>query len=264
MSTSPEPFAPSDQPELPASARPLSLTPELVALCYREEADPGLNERLTPMDDADYAALAERLEAEAHGRPLWVFAYGSLIWKPEFLSVESRRATAYGWHRAFSLKIDRWRGSRAAPGLMMALERGGRCDGVIYRLPDGDRLAQIERLLRRELSSRETVSTVRWMPVRTAQGPVDVLGFWVGTQGHDSVARLPLEEVAGILARACGHVGSCAEYLYNTVLHLEAVGIHDRNLWRLQALVAEEIRNLYQGGTSEPCRQERAPEPLTI
>ena len=101
MSTSPEPFAPSDHPELPASSRPLSLTPELVALCYRDEADPGLNERLTPMDDADYAALAERLEAEAHGRPLWVFAYGSLIWKPEFLSVESRRATAYGWHRAF-------------------------------------------------------------------------------------------------------------------------------------------------------------------
>ena len=43
------------------------------------------------------------------------------------------------------------------------------------------------------------------------------------------------------LALACGHAGSCAEYLYNTVEHLEAAGIRDRNLWRLQRLVAEEI-----------------------
>lgn len=240
-----------------ARQRQMSLTPELVALCYRDEPDPGLDARLTPMEDADYRRLALELDAQSHGAPLWVFAYGSLIWKPEFEPVESRRATAYGWHRAFSLKIDRWRGSPASPGLMMALERGGRCDGVIYRLADGDRIAQIERLLRRELSSRETISTVRWMPVRTPEGPVDVLGFWLGSTGHDAVSRLPLEEVARILARACGHVGSGAEYLYNTVLHLEAVGIHDRNLWRLQALVADEIRALYVGdGASMPVSRE--------
>ncbi|CZT34508.1 cation transport protein ChaC [Rhizobium sp. 9140] len=246
MSEIPSATSPAPNLASPRSKpRALSLTPELVALCYREEVDPGLNARFTPMEDEDYRALALDLDAQSGGAPLWVFAYGSLIWKPEFCSVESRRATAYGWHRAFSLKIDRWRGSRAAPGLMMALEHGGRCDGVIYRLADGDRIAQIERLLRRELSSRETVSTVRWMPVRTPEGPVNVLGFWLGSTGHDAVSRLPLEEVARILARACGHVGSCAEYLYNTVLHLEAVGIHDRNLWRLQALVADEIRKLY-------------------
>jgi len=51
--------------------------------------------------------------------------------------------------------------------------------------------------------------------------------------------------VASILARACGHIGSGAEYLYNTVSHLEAFGIHDRNLWRLQELVADEVRALH-------------------
>ncbi|WP_245506501.1 gamma-glutamylcyclotransferase [Rhizobium sp. PP-F2F-G48] len=274
MSETPAAAPPSLQTRSGARQRQMSLTPELVALCYRDEPDPGLDARLTPMEDEDYRALARDLDAQSGGAPLWVFAYGSLIWKPEFDPVESRRATAYGWHRAFSLKIDRWRGSRAAPGLMMALERGGRCDGVIYRLADGDRIAQIERLLRRELSSRETISTVRWMPVRTPEGPVSegpantntntntnvnvlVLGFWLGSTGHDAVARLPLEEVARILARACGHVGSGAEYLYNTVLHLEAAGIHDRNLWRLQALVAEEIRSLYaQDGASTPLTGE--------
>jgi cation transport protein ChaC len=49
------------------------------------------------------------------------------------------------------------------------------------------------------------------------------------------------ETVADVLANACGHIGSGAEYLYNTVSHLEAKGIHDSGLWQLQRLVAERI-----------------------
>jgi len=56
---------------------------------------------------------------------------------------------------------------------------------------------------------------------------------------------MPLASVARLLARACGHMGSCAEYLYLTVKHLEEKGIRDRNLWELQRLVAEEIVSLY-------------------
>jgi len=57
-----------------------------------------------------------------------------------------------------------------------------------------------------------------------------------------------------VLARACGHVGSGAEYLYNTVSHLEEFGIRDRNLWRLQQLVADEIRSIH-GSASAACSQ---------
>lgn len=173
------------------------------------------------------------------------FAYGSLIWKPAFESVEQQRASAHGWHRSFCLDLVRWRGSAEQPGLMMALERGGRCDGVIYRLPDGDKAAQIERLLRREIDDHEAVASVRWVPVRTAQGRLRALGFWVGVTGRGTSLGQPLEKVAWVLARACGHVGSGAEYLYNTVSHLETFGIHDRNLWRLQELVADEIRSIH-------------------
>jgi cation transport protein ChaC len=141
----------------------------------------------------------------------------------------------------------RWRGTAAQPGLMMALERGGRCDGVIYRLPDGDKPQQIERLLRREIDDHESVSSVRWVPVRTAQGVVRALGFWVGVTGRGTSLGQPLDRVARVLARACGHVGSGAEYLYNTVSHLEEFGIRDRNLWRLQQLVADEIRSIHGG-----------------
>ncbi|RVC56008.1 gamma-glutamylcyclotransferase, partial [Mesorhizobium sp. M4B.F.Ca.ET.088.02.2.1] len=147
--------------------RQMSLTPELVALCHREEADPGPDGSWTQLNDDDFRALAERLSGEADEGPLWVFAYGSLIWKPAFDSVEQQRASAHGWHRSFCLDMVRWRGSAAQPGLMMALERGGRCDGVIYRLPDGEKPAQIERLLRREIDDHESVASVRWVPVRT-------------------------------------------------------------------------------------------------
>lgn len=225
--------------------RQMSLTPELVALCHREEIDPGPSGEWTQLSDDDFSALGRRLAGEADEGPLWVFAYGSLIWKPAFESVEQQRASAHGWHRSFCLDLVRWRGSAEQPGLMMALERGGRCDGVIYRLPDDDKAAQIERLLRREIDDHEAVASVRWVPVRTAQGRLRALGFWVGVTGRGTSLGQPLERVAHILARACGHVGSGAEYLYNTVSHLETFGIHDRNLWRLQELVAEEIRSIH-------------------
>jgi cation transport protein ChaC len=221
--------------------RGMSLTPELVALCHRPEPDPGPDPNWTEMTDEDFRALALRLSLAVEEAPLQVFAYGSLIWKPEFESVEQQLATAYGWHRSFCLDMVRWRGSAEQPGLMMALERGGRCDGVVYRLPDGDKPAQIERLLRREISDHESVGSVRWLPVHTPQGLSRALGFWVGVKGRGTSLNQPLEMVAQVLARACGHIGSGAEYLYNTVSHLEAFGIRDRNLWRLQELVADEI-----------------------
>lgn len=67
------------------------------------------------------------------------------------------------------------------------------------------------------------------------------VAFTMNRLGGGYAGRLPPEHIADVLARACGHVGSSAEYLYNTVLHLEERGIHDRNLWRLQRLVAERI-----------------------
>jgi glutathione-specific gamma-glutamylcyclotransferase len=52
---------------------------------------------------------------------------------------------------------------------------------------------------------------------------------------------LTLEETAEVLSRACGHWGSGAEYLMNTVSHLRRLGIHDCYLWQLQELVASRI-----------------------
>ncbi|TFF18394.1 gamma-glutamylcyclotransferase [Jiella endophytica] len=228
------------------TAAAITLTPDLVALTIRPEPDLGPEPGWTALDEDELDALARQYLAESHGEPLWVFAYGSLIWKPDFDAIDHRRATAYGWHRSFCLKMTRWRGSPEQPGLMMALERGGRCDGVIYRLRDEDREAQLRRVLYREIRFRENLSMARWVPVHTAGGKLRALTFWAGPTGERIASRLPLAEVAHVLARACGHAGSCAEYLHNTVRHLEEFGIRDRNLWRLQELVAAEIRSIHQ------------------
>ncbi|MCF3934255.1 gamma-glutamylcyclotransferase [Acuticoccus sp. M5D2P5] len=223
----------------------MMLTPELVALSLREEPDLGPEPGWTLLTDDELDALARHFDAECGSDPLWIFAYGSLIWKPGFAHVAEERATAFGWHRSFCLKLRRFRGSPEQPGLMMALERGGRCDGLIYRLPDEGRLEEIRAALVREVRFHQNRDMVRWITVRTETGNRRVLTFWAGPKGERVTDKLSHEEIAYILARACGSVGSCAEYLYNTVAHLEEYGIRDRNLWALQHLVAEELKAIH-------------------
>jgi len=222
----------------------MSLTPELVSLCFRK-VEKGRRFG-TPLTEAEQDAVAHRLFDECGVEPLWVFGYGSLIWKPTFDPVEARRATAIGWHRSFCIELTNWRGTPEQPGLMMALDRGGRCSGMAFRLLDDNRLAELKRMVRREILAREDLGMVRWIKLQTEAARLRALVFWAGPKGDGISLKLPLDKVAFVLAGACGHGGSCAEYLYNTVSHLEALGIRDPNLWRLQQLVAEEIARIYK------------------
>jgi len=226
----------------------MDLTDELVALSLRDEIDPGPDPLRIPITDDELEALAERLYQESQGDALWIFAYGSLIWKPDFDAVETRVGAVKGWHRSFCLRMTRWRGSQTQPGLMLALQRGGYCKALAFRLDDSDRRGQIRRMLRREIGALEDAAAIRWVRVQTEQGLVRALVFWADPKGRHVTSRLPLEAVAGILARACGARGSCAEYLYLTVKHLEAWGIRDLNLWKLQKLVALELRAIHELG----------------
>ena len=196
------------------------------------------------LSKADRVAVADRLVADLEGGPFWVFAYGSLIWKPEFEHVEARRGRVHGWRRSFCLGIHDWRATPDQPGLMLALERGGSCTGVAYRMPDDDPHGRMLRLLDREVDHHEAIPWLRWVTVRSAEGPLRALAFYCAPEADPTVERLSPEEQAARLARAVGYVGSCAEYLYNTVSHLEALGIRDRYLWDLQARVAAEIDRL--------------------
>lgn len=221
----------------------MKLTADLTARCYRIVEDaPRTDDKYDYFCDADYSNALDQLMNKRPKGPFWIFAYGSLIWKPEFPTVESRRVSAAGWHRAFSMKIARYRGTPEQPGYMMCLDRGGNCDGLALRIPDHQVEDQLKQLLCRELGSWEAMSGVRWIEVRSPSETMQALAFYAAPDELDfySPKRDP-QEVAHALAHACGHWGSGAEYLRSTVTHLEDMGISDAYLWDLQDRVADEI-----------------------
>jgi cation transport protein ChaC len=235
----PERKATHDPLDLP---RGMALTAELVARASRPVSDPGPEPHLEYQTDADYDAAVDGIVSTRPPGDIWLFAYGSLIWKPEVEHLAERMGRARGWHRSFCFRVTRFRGTREQPGLMMALDRGGECRGILYRLPDDDLPAVLGRLFRREFTSKPANSMPRWITVEPeGAAPIKALAFVMNRRSPVYTGRLSPPEVAEILASACGHWGSGAEYLHNTVRHLAGRGIRDRNLWRLQALVAERL-----------------------
>jgi glutathione-specific gamma-glutamylcyclotransferase len=228
--------------------REMSLTADLVALVHRQVPDPGTPRGFQPLTDEDYdRRRADLLASHSKGEDLWLFAYGSLIWKPACEVDGQRRALLRGWHRKFCLRLMRFRGSPDCPGLMMALDRGGSCRGVAQRIPAMHVEERLDRLLRRETSVKPVSNVPRWVSIETDTGKQRAIAFAIDRKGATYSGPHTLEETADILAKACGHWGSGAEYLMHTVAHLEDLGIHDRYLWKLQELVAQRIKATAMG-----------------
>ena len=235
---------------MPRAPRQMRLTAEHVRRVHREITDPGPQQipGFRPATDEDFALIVSDMIATRPAGPFWLFAYGSLIWKPETAFTEAHQGVARGWHRRFCLGWDhRWRGNREAPGLMMALDRGGQCRGMLYRLPEDGLEAELHKLIRREMSLLPNAFPWRRMDVATSEGSVRALTFAMDRKSPRYIVDLTEDQLADVLATAVGFRGSMAEYLFSTVAKLEELGIHDRNLWRLQALVADRIDAAYPG-----------------
>lgn len=198
------------------------------------EAGPWVN----PLPEEE--VLASRLAMMAERDPdedIWVFGYGSLIWNPAFYFEEQRVGRLYGYHRRFCMKIHAGRGSARRPGLMLALDRGGSCQGVVFRISRANADEEMELIWRREMISGSY--TPKWLEVRTPAGPVQAVTFVVNRDHERYAGDVPEGDAVKLLATAKGPLGRCCDYLYNTAAHLEAMGIADRNLKRLSRKVAQ-------------------------
>jgi len=222
----------------------LHLTSDLVARTLRVVEEEGPEPNWTPISPDTLDELVRRVEAEAGDEEIWVFAYGSLMWNPGFEVAAIENAVAFGWHRAFSLRIERLRATSDAPGLMLALQPGGSCCGLILKLPCATKKEDLRKLVAREIRYAEVCDMVRWVTVKTRSGPRRALTFWASPKRSPLTQKVPFDEAAGLIAQACGPAGSCAEYLRRTVLDLAERQIFDRNLWQLQKLVAERLEAL--------------------
>jgi cation transport protein ChaC len=220
----------------------MQLTPALVAKTLKVVGDEGPEPKWTPLSSQQLDELVGRVESEAAGEEIWIFAYGSLMWNPGFAVSGSENAFAYGWHRAFSLKIERLRATSDAPGLMLALRPGGSCSGLVLKLPCTTKKQDLRTLLAREIRYAEVCDMVRWIWVKTPAGRRRALTFWASTHQSQLTEKIPLDEAAVLISQACGPAGSCAEYLHRTVSDLADRNIYDRNLWQLQEMVATRLR----------------------
>ncbi|MEO5805899.1 gamma-glutamylcyclotransferase [Devosia sp.] len=225
--------------------RQMRLTEHHVAFLQPGEVDENLPAPPADMVQAtreDHLATIEALMAGQPNDEVWIFAYGSLIWKPACDFVEMRTGLVHGWHRSFCLGWNtRFRGSEETPGLMLALDRGGACNGVLYRLPARHLEDNLVKLFEREMGWRPTAFPPRWVKVSSGERTIKALTFCIDRNSGRYVAGLSNAHIADVLATAVGTRGSMAEYLFATVQHLEKIGIHDPHLWQLQDLVAERI-----------------------
>ena len=182
------------------------------------------------LDDAERAAsLHAALVDRPHTDDVWVFAYGSLIWRPCFAYVERSTAMLVGYRRNFSAWTLKARGTPAAPGLALALEEAdGICRGVAYRLAPNDVFAGLETLWAREMLT--SIYRPRWLQIAVDGRAVSAICFIADKSDAQYAGALPMTEQAAIIATAHGELGSCRDYLANTVTELAALGISEPEL----------------------------------
>ena len=188
-------------------------------------------------DDALDASLDAQLAAWDGQRDLHVFGYGSLIWNPCLEHGGRDVATVHGYHRRFCHWSHAYRGTPEWPGLVLALDRGGACRGVIYRLPAERARHELRLLWRREMFAGSY--RAKWLRAHTDHGIVPALGFVMNHASPLYAGRLADADVVERLARAHGQFGSGADYLCQTAAALHAVGLADPHLDRLVALLAQ-------------------------
>lgn len=193
----------------------------------------------TPRTPEEREANLQRTLAQIPaGEDVWLFGYGSLMWNPTVRYSECRDGLIYGFHRRFCFWTQLGRGSPECPGLMLALDRGGSCRGMAFRIPAAEAEAELRLIWMREMISG--VYGVRWVTVHAPEGRVRAITFVVNQQHPLYVGELPVTVQARHIARAAGWIGSCREYLDNTIAHLDELGVRDTTLHRLQSLVHQE------------------------
>ncbi|WP_428696531.1 gamma-glutamylcyclotransferase [Stappia sp.] len=177
------------------------------------------------------------MSGDSHGnRDLWVFGYGSLMWRPGFAHAASCRARIHGYRRRLCIYCEHHRGTPARPGLVFGLDRGGSCVGLAFRVPGAHRAAALAYLRRREL--RCGAYRERHLGIRLESGESVQALCYTANHAHAHYAgSLSPPEAAGIVARANGPSGANRDYMLNTLRHLGRLGITDPWLAQVARLV---------------------------
>ena len=160
---------------------------------------------------------------------LWIFGYGSLMWRPDFAFAERRKARLPGYHRALCIASNHWRGTPDRPGLVLGLDRGGSCVGLAFRVA-----APLAAETLAALRVRELVTGV-YREIRPVvlldNGRRQTAVTYVADRGHVQYAgKLGREAMLARIRHSVGVGGTNVDYVRNTFDHLRTLGVLDPHL----------------------------------
>lgn len=167
-------------------------------------------------------------------REIWVFGYGSLMWRPDFPFVEEQAARIGGYHRALCHYSVEYRGTPEKPGVVLGLDRGGSCVGRAFRIAAMDMEEALRRLHAREMLRNSYQP--RWLNAKLADECVVEALAYVARRDHELyTGPLSMKRTVELVLAGRGEKGDCVDYVRNTVAHLDAMGISDgplHKVWR--------------------------------
>ena len=184
---------------------------------------------------------------------LWVFGYGSLMWRPGFAYEDVRSATLLGFRRCFCIYSTHHRGSPDRPGLVLGLDRGGVCHGLAFRVAPEHRIATLDYLRAREQVSGVYREALVPVMLDGEQGREVLALAFIVERAHPSYAgQLPLAEQAHLIRGARGISGANLDYLINTLAHLHSLGIREPELTRLLTQIGSHFARMPVNGQASP------------
>ena len=191
-------------------------------------APPPANTFLRWTEQERLASLETALKDWRPGQDLWIFGYGSLIWRPEFEFVEQRAASLEGYHRSLCLWSRINRGTPETPGLVFGLEQTGVCQGMVFKIAGQNVEQTFDAVWKREMGTGAYLPS--WLTCATPLGNVKAMAFVIDRNGPAYVKQPPEDDLVEIICRAYGTYGSCFDYVTQTAVSLKAAGICDEHL----------------------------------
>jgi glutathione-specific gamma-glutamylcyclotransferase len=206
----------------------------------RADPPPGIRIRT----DAELEETLDRvLRDHDCAEDLHVFGYGSLMWNPALDAVQASVARLHGWHRRYCLRMLFGRGTPEQPGAMLALDRGGACCGVLFRIAAANVPVELRMLWRREMLAGSY--DARWVWARADERRLRALTFVVNRCHDRYIGSHPVEQVAGLIRTGRGPLGTSRAYFDSTVQALERLGIRDLGIERVRrAVLAADRRSV--------------------
>ena len=191
-------------------------------------APPPANTFLRWTEQERLASLETALKDWRPGQDLWIFGYGSLIWRPEFEFVEQRAASLEGYHRSLCLWSRINRGTPETPGLVFGLEQTGVCQGMVFKIAGQNVEQTFDAVWKREMGTGAYLPS--WLTCATPLGNVKAMAFVIDRNGPAYVKQPPEDDLVESICRAYGTYGSCFDYVTQTAVSLKAAGICDEHL----------------------------------